>query len=79
MIELTIIDRRTAEATPQAPTLRHITEVSSCVNFGILHPGDVVDVRAVYDTSTHNLNRAMHMGWEGIVAWLATAQDKTFA
>jgi hypothetical protein len=72
-------DRRTSTVDLQAPNLQHITDVSICTDFGILHPGDVVDVRAVYDTSTHSLNRAMHMGWEGIVAWLATAPDKNFA
>jgi len=74
-----MLGRRTSNAQPQESSLQHITDVSDCTNFGILHPGDMVEVRAVYNTTRHQLNRAMHMGWEGIISWLATAQDNQFA
>jgi hypothetical protein len=52
------LDRNT-ESQPNAKLLEHITEVSSCVNFGILNVGDRIDVRATFNTSAHYQNRNM--------------------
>lgn len=46
------------------PDSNHISDVTSCVNFGILKKGDNVYVGATYNTSAHALNPA-HPGHEG--------------
>jgi hypothetical protein len=59
--------------------MEHISEASSCVNFGVLHAGDNIEVGATYDTKTHYLNRNMMHDHGGFFDFLKTANDPKYA
>jgi len=64
---------------PNAKAMEHITESSSCINFGVLHPGDIVELGATYDTKSHYLNRNMMHDHFSLMGWLTTTSDPKFA
>ncbi len=48
----------------------HVSESSSCVNFGVLRIGDNVEVAAVYNVTAHNQNLNMMHEGGGILSML---------
>jgi hypothetical protein len=75
------IDRNTnaPKAAPNVVPMHHVSEVSSCVNFGVLRAGDLVEVRATYNTSAHFMNRNIMHGHGDMVSWFTTPEDPKFA
>jgi hypothetical protein len=49
----------------------HISAASSCVNFGILKEGDVIQVGATYNTTAHPLNLAHNGNGKSVLHSLA--------
>ena len=52
--------QRTIGSAAADSTLLHISESSSCIDFGYLHAGDVIKVGAFYNTTEHKINRQVH-------------------
>jgi hypothetical protein len=59
--------------------MTHVSESSSCINFGVLNVGDNVVVGATYDGNRHFQNRNhMHEGG-GIMSWLGMGETPKYA
>jgi hypothetical protein len=56
-------------SAPREMIRQHISQASGCVNFGILQPGDIIQVGATYNTTAHSLNLNSHGHSEG---WITT-------
>jgi hypothetical protein len=70
------------ESSNNIKAIEHVTESSSCVNFGVLKPGDTVVLGATYNTTAHNMNRNMmdHAGLlDRFFEWFKGPNDPKFA
>lgn len=47
--------------------MAHISDTGSCVDFGDVKVGDTLGIGAVYNTSTHPLNKAMSGFWNAAI------------
>lgn len=68
-----------SRAVPNAVAMQHITESSSCVNFGTIRVGDMVEVRAMYNTSAHYMNRNIMHEPTGIASLFGSPEITKFA
>jgi hypothetical protein len=66
---------------PQDPSpLAHVSESSSCINFGVLHVGDNIEVGATYNTTAHTQNmNLMHEHGGGLLSWIGLGSEPKYA
>ena len=56
-------------------TLLHISDVQTCLDFGVLRPGDTMYIVAGYNSTAHSMNRGMH----GMVGAKSSKLDGKYA
>ena len=56
---------RSTDAAEMGPDDTHISDITSCVDFGRVEKGDNWVIGATYNTSAHGLQRAMEKGETG--------------
>jgi hypothetical protein len=73
--------QRNVPAQPRGKSpLFHVSDSSSCVNFGILQLGDNVELGATYNSSLQFQNRNfMHEHGGGLMSWLGLSNEPKFA